>query len=529
MDKWPGCTSYSQVPTRLAYLNGKLYKWGGFGTVSKASKTISLFKLHLDETKKGLIPELPYGLEIEQAISDYLKLIFEHTCTILSSRFGKAFDTIKTRFCLPVPDGWTEKARNTMRDAVIRAGIICKEDPEDRLLLVNESEAIALYCEDFLVRYNLKPGPNFLICNAGRSTVYTVVYRKTVDNNGKNSLIEFAGDGEICGSATLDTRFRNFVSDIIKLFFKNVKPLTDQELDDIVRLFELEIKPEVCHPSDPGYDEDYILIALPERFDETEYDEEKDKIFVKEAQLCIYPEVILSEIFDPVINQVISLIDAQLEIIDRKLDTIFLVGGLGQSAYLLDRIKDTFAAEVALICAPARGELAIVRGAVLMGLDPQFVKQRVIHRTYGYECSLEFDKALDPEGLRAVDQNGEVYCNNRFRSYVLKGEIRDVDYYVDVSFKCYYSKNPVLQLYAYDGNPDHLPRYTTDDATKKVTEFEIKLPKLPGKGPNDTVVINAKLYLYQTEIKLEVEIENIKKIYTGYHKKVDNMPFIGEI
>ncbi|KAI7887681.1 uncharacterized protein EV154DRAFT_554491 [Mucor mucedo] len=521
--------AYSHVPTRLAYLNGKLFKWGAFGIVLKDAKTVSLFKLHLDETKKGLIPELPYGLEIEQAISDYLRSIFEHTCTFLSRRIGKEIDTNKLRFCLPVPDGWTEKARNTMRNAVIRAGIISKEDPEDRLLLVSESEAIALYCETFLVEYNLKPGQNFLICDAGRFNVNVVVYRKTVDNNGKNSLMEeVAGDSVISGYTTLDPHFRNFVSDNVNLFFKNVKPLTDRELDNIVDIFTNDIKPRVCHPSNPHYDKDYIIIPLPERFDETEYDEE-DKLFVADSQLHMHPELMLSEIFDPVINQVLSLIDTQLKRIDRKLDAIFLVGEFGQSTYLLHKIKDKFSTEVILICAPHRGEMAVVRGAVLMGLNPQFVKQRIIRRTYGYECSLEFDKSLDPEGLRAVDQNGEVYCNNRFRSYVLKGEIRDVDYYVDISFKCYYSKNPVLKLYAYDGNPDHLPRFTTDDATKKVTEFEIKLPNLPGKGPNDTVVIDAKLYLYQTEIKLEVEIENIKKIYTGSHKKVDNMPFIGEI
>ncbi|KAG2214303.1 hypothetical protein INT47_000859 [Mucor saturninus] len=152
--------------------------------------------------------------------------------------------------------------------------------------------------------------------------------------------------------------------------------------------------------------------------------------------------------------------------------------------------------DVALICAPARGEIAIVRGAVLMGLEPHFVKQRVIRRTYGYECSLKFDENLDPERLRTVDQNGEAYCNNRFKSYALKGEI-----------------------YAYDGNPDELPRYTTDNAVKKVRNFEIKLINLPGKGPSDIVVFDVKFYLYQTEIKLEVEIKNIKVIYTGSYEK----------
>ncbi|KAI7896855.1 uncharacterized protein EV154DRAFT_491018 [Mucor mucedo] len=530
IDKWPGITAYSQTPTRSAYLNGKLSKWGGFGTVSKATKTISLFKLHLDETKTHPNSILPYGLELEQVISDYLRSIYEHTCTLLKGRFGKTLDTSKLRFCLTVPAVWTEKAKNIMRDAVIRAGIISKEDPQDRLLLVGEPEAAALYCETFLDEYNLKPGQNFLICDAGGGTVDLVVYRISVDKNGKNSLMEeVAGDGAICGSTALDANFRRFVSENMQLFFKDEDALTDKELDAIVKVFTDETKSQVCHPSNPDYDEDFLIVTLPDRFGEIEYVVEKDKLFFTDSQLLIHPEIMLSEIFDPVIDQVLSLIDTQLDRIDRTLDAIFLVGGFGQSTYLLHKITDKFTDDVALICAPARGEMAIVRGAVLMGLDPQFVKQRVVRRTYGYECSLGFDNALDPKRLRTVDQNGEVYCNNRFKSYALKGEVRDVDYYAYTSFKCYYNKNPVLQLYAYDGNPEQLPRYTTDPAVKKVTEFEIVLPNIPGKGPSDTVVINVKFYLYQTEIKLEVEIGNKKKVYTGSYKKTENMPIVGEI
>ncbi|KAI7897314.1 uncharacterized protein EV154DRAFT_454752 [Mucor mucedo] len=520
VSKWPGVTAYSQTPTRSAYTNGKLIKWGGFGEVAKFIQIISLFKLHLDETKKDLnIPELASGIDVEQAISDYLKAIFEHTCGQLEAHFGRSFDTNKLRFCLTVPVIWTEKAKIIMRDAVIRAGLISKEDPQDRLLLVGEPEAAAMYCETFLDEYNLKPGQNFLICDAGGGTVDLVVYRISGDKKGKNSLMEeVVGDGASCGSTTLDVRFRRFVSDNIKLFFEDEDPLTDKELDAIVKVFTDETKSQVCHPSNPDYDEDFLIVTLPDRFDESEADWTLGKLFVTNSQFHVHPEVILSDIFYPVVNQVLSLIDTQLGKIDRKLDAIFLVGGFGQSSYLLHKIKDEFANDVALICAPKRGEMAIVRGAVLMGLDPHFVKQRIIRRTYGYECSLKFDEELDPERLRTVDQNGEVYCNNRFKSYALKGEVRDVDYYVYTSFKCYYNKNPVLQLYAYDGNPDELPRYTTDDTVKKVTDFEIKLPNLPGKGPSDIVDFDVKFYLYQTEIKLEVEIENVKAIYTGSYR-----------
>jgi hypothetical protein len=104
-----------------------------------------------------------------------------------------------------------------------------------------------------------------------------------------------------------------------------------------------------------------------------------------------------------------------------------------------------FSSKVRLVCTPSRGEMAIVRGAVLMGLNPRFVKQRVVRRTYGYECALAFEEELDPMELRTVSQDGDFYCNKRFQQYATKGEIKDIDCYATTSFQSYYSGNPSLR------------------------------------------------------------------------------------
>jgi hypothetical protein len=77
----------------------------------------------------------------------------------------------------------------------------------------------------------------------------------------------------------------------------------------------------------------------------------------------------------------------------------------------------------------------------------------------------------------------------------------------------------LIDLFAYDGSLEQIPRYTTDKDVKKIVEFEIKLPHLPGKGPSDLIEIHVRFYLYQTEIKLRVEIESHIEIYTGSFKK----------
>lgn len=78
---------------------------------------------------------------------------------------------------------------------------------------------------------------------------------------------------------------------------------------------------------------------------------------------------------------------------------------------------------------------------------------------------------------------------------------------------------PGIDLFAYDGDIDKIPRHTTDKSVKKIIDFQIMLPHLPDKGPDDLIEIKIKFYLYQTEIKLQVEIENHVSIYTGSYRR----------
>jgi hypothetical protein len=54
-----------------------------------------------------------------------------------------------------------------MRDAAIKAGLIDEGDHRDRLMLISEPEAAALYCEKKCEQFNLRHGDKFMICDAG--------------------------------------------------------------------------------------------------------------------------------------------------------------------------------------------------------------------------------------------------------------------------------------------------------------------------------------------------------------------------
>ena len=69
--------------------------------------------------------------------------------------------------CLTVPAMWSDKAKSTMREAAIKAGLITETDHRDRLMLISEPEAAALYCEKKCDQFNLRHGDRFMICDAG--------------------------------------------------------------------------------------------------------------------------------------------------------------------------------------------------------------------------------------------------------------------------------------------------------------------------------------------------------------------------
>jgi len=76
----------------------------------------------------------------------------------------------------------------------------------------------------------------------------------------------------------------------------------------------------------------------------------------------------IKNMFDPAINEVINLIDAQLNSLPRKLriKAMFLVGGFSESPYLIKRIKETFRNKVPKIASPRQPIAAIVKGLLII-------------------------------------------------------------------------------------------------------------------------------------------------------------------
>lgn len=174
-----------------------------------------LIKLHLHEDTKDGIPELPDGLSILKVISDYLRYLHRSIYKEIKNALGDKVDFEKKkesfRYCLTVPALWTPEAKSVMREAAIVAGIINKDDHVDRLVLVGEPEAAALYAEKMKGGITIKSGETLMIVDAGGGTIDLTTFEKTIEGETKCFKEITEGVGNTFGSARLDLNFREYI------------------------------------------------------------------------------------------------------------------------------------------------------------------------------------------------------------------------------------------------------------------------------------------------------------------------------
>lgn len=508
--KWPKQNNnvYPKTPTLSLYKRGSkdLVDWGhgarrqAFRPGNSDHILLSKFKLYLDENLD--LPPLANGLGVVDVIADYLRVFHGHVVNELQKGFATNYDVTKFRYCLTVPAMWSDRAKAIMREAAIRANMIMASDHPDRLMLISEPEAAALYCEKKSEQFNLKHGERFMICDAGGGTVDLIVFEIDQVAGGGRTLKEVTkGHGGSCGSGFLDEKMRALLQ---KKFRYHVGNIPESAFETIMDNFVDLIKPEF-----DGF-EDHFL-QLPAAMGLGDLTDEE--IGLENGVLHLPAEELRNEVFEPVIQQVLDLIEGQLTQSSR-LEAIFLVGGFGQSNYLFRRVEETFSQRVGMIGVPPRGELAVVRGAVYFGLNPQIVTERVSRRTYGVETRMLYQPGLDPIEYSVVGADGRLFCRQRFSVYVHRGQRIRVDECVSKNFVISYPNDTDSDLYAFD-NDGPAPRLTTHPSIKKVAQFPIRMPFLPGVKHGDKVNLTIRMYFGLTEIKIEAIIKDKMFVFTS--------------
>ncbi|RUP51244.1 hypothetical protein BC936DRAFT_149272 [Jimgerdemannia flammicorona] len=407
--------------------------------------------------------------------------------------------TILTRptQCLTVPAIWSDRAKSTMREAAVRSGIVKPDDHPERLMLISEPEAAALYCEKKCDQWNLKHGNTFMICDAGGGTVDLIVYEIEDTSAGRTLKEVTSGHGGACGSVFLDNNMRRLLAYKFRDYMAQIPACAfESMMDSFV---------ETVKPGYDGNEDQFINLPASANLDQLT----DEKIGLEDGVLRLPASELKTEVFDPVILQVLELMEQQISQVPGRLDAIFLVGGFGSSDYLYDRVRAQFDARVRKIAAPPRGELAVVRGAVYFGLNPRVVTSKISRRSYGVMTRMTFEEGKDPEESAVVTNDGiKRISKNFWITYPKNTE------------GAYNISSHSSDLYAYDDDPP-IPRQVTDRGITKIADFPIEIPHLPSVKIGDRVDMRIDFIFSLTELRIEALVNEQRFVFTSKFEATD--------
>ncbi|RYO86554.1 hypothetical protein DL763_006643 [Monosporascus cannonballus] len=445
---WPGGNGITsdKVPTEISYEypanaprgTEPTVKWG-FQFKPEESR-LRCIKLFLDRSQKLPFYVSPqetatqlkkFNKNVVDAVSDYLTQVYKHTMDTLTRRYGESFmASTKVEFVLTCPAVWSDTAKNTTLQAAERAGMGSMSD----IQMISEPEAAAVYTLKAIQPNNLSIGDNFIVCDAGGGTVDLIAY-KIVSLKPLRVEESAVGTGGLCGSAFLNYRFEEHVrSRLGHSRFDEMKLKKGKTWQMGLRYFEEFVK--------RNFNEDEhqeVNVPFPGLPDDEEAGLDSGFLVLTATQI--------KDIFEPVVKEVCDLVQGQVDGLRCKggvVSGIVLVGGFGQSDYLYRRLRahftsseppppytemPTHAGAVAAgngsieVMQPVYAWTAVVRGAVLRGLEGNVVISRKARMHYGTSYATVYDEDRHSVSERYWSPLWERWMvSDRMQWHIAKGE-----------------------------------------------------------------------------------------------------------
>ncbi|KAJ8516208.1 hypothetical protein ONZ45_g6483 [Pleurotus djamor] len=439
-------------------------------------------------------------------IVDYLSCLWEYAKEQITREIGVVADLNSADVWLTVPAAWDAKGCDIMREAAIAAGLVQSSragdrDWRDRLRIITEPEAAAVHCAHLTDLHHLKPSQTFIVCDAGGGTVDLAVY-KIIGQMANLEIAEMcARSGANCGSLFLDLRFRELVKTL----------LADHpaHLDPASLAYFMHAFSETDKIAYRGVEDDNNMFHFTCFNVE---DPHAPEVGLVNGQLSIPGNMLRREVFDPVVGQVVDLIEDQTRKLDQRIDALLLVGGFAGCEYLKARVEfqEQFHSRIRVIERPPDADTATVRGAARYGLARRpLVSSVIAPRSYIMKVKLPADQEdwmKRPAYIRNNDA-GVPICENRLQYLVQKGAIIRKGQRITTKF-CKFSQSPqdstfVAVLYTSDG--EKILRYTDEGETMELCKWTVDIASLPSFRQNAASPGAGGFY---TEFELGLELDS---------------------
>ena len=345
-------------------------------------------------------------------VHDFLSAIYKHTMTTLYRRFPDGVMQItKVDFVLTVPAIWSDAAKSKVEDAASRAGM----KNEHHLQLLSEPESAAVYTIKSLGEAHspFKVNDRLVVCDAGGGTVDLIAY-EIQQISPRLSVVECtAGTGDFCGATFIDRAFEDLFKGRMGHHYDNISFVNRQQT---VKNFE---GTKAAFRDDPGQATFYVNVPTVGTL-------EHARVFGGNFEIT---QDEMRSLFDPIIDQIIALIGAQVSKVSESsysVGTILLVGGFGESEYLYKRVNSWAGQKGIQVVQPRDAATSIVRGAVLRGLEPKEgpAKTGIVRRarrSYGVAMKESFIPGKHLECDAVFDEpSGEKLARNQVSWFIRK-------------------------------------------------------------------------------------------------------------
>lgn len=381
----------------------------------------------------------------------------------------------KIKWVVTVPAIWNEKQKGIMIKASEEAGLF-NQFTERLKFFALEPEAASLYCaQDKSIDSNyIQPGKTFTVCDLGGGTGDIVTQTKGV----KGTLSEkYHAIGGNFGSDEIDKDFFNLI--INKIFgyksFEALKkkneelgfPWQNDELYDEWINFQNEIskKKKITEDSKDksfflncqmfqDFTDDISIDSLVQKYNENCHSGWKITVKNSTRWLITFPNKIF---YDLIIRQAHKITEQIREINQEveNIESILYVGGYCSNEIIVNQIKKQFKNIVHL--KPSHPEIAVVKGAVLFGINPNIIIERKAKYTIGLSINKSWDETIYGQiGEKYLNDEGEYMCKNCFDLFIQIGETLSLNHkithhlkmsaprYCNLSFYKSYKKKPIL-------------------------------------------------------------------------------------
>lgn len=450
------------------------------------------------------------AIDVFSIVIKYLKELI-----IKSTEISKVGDKSKfeseIQWILTIPAIWSDSAKQLMREAAILAGI-----PEKRLRFVLEPEAAALFCRHQLLEVTqhislrkLSPGTKYILADLGGGTA-DICAHEILENDKIRELYRVQG-GPFGGSSVN----HEFVQFLIRLVGDDAwKTFRTQNYFDYLQLLkEFENRKRTFDPTE-NIDMFIIIPTLLAKLIENSSNLKNSEIKLRNNTIICSLNV-MKRFFEPSLDGIIETLQKILsECKQDKIDVVLVVGGHAESHYVRQIIeKEVNQVQVVLV---QQSSLAVMKGAVLMGLENSDIIERRARYTYGFAVAKPFQEGKHPEFLK-FEREGRVLCNKIFDKVIEKNQILKCgqEFKIRTSdiLKQRDSKRLVLsvELHRTD-KPD--PKYCLE-GNNCIAVGKIRI-KPPDAGWPDYISIEHVLIVGETEFTVKARNLSNKKEHETY-------------